>query len=610
MKASLHEKASKLRMVGYSRLCRANPENRFGYAMLTDCRDFAIYKRPLGAKKIETAYGKVAVLLKKGKQICIYPDYRYPALHYKVTFHARNFSGLLENSRIAYCRILPYFRRITKDSKVKSWRLIVVTDRGQIFHNYPSQHADYDGCVCESDIKRFEESVVWDLPGRKYPSSKKEHEGYERYFPGLPEEAYRYHPEVNQSGVYPNGGFPASRNTPQGTLCRFYIPRREPDGNPFFYMSGFCADYKMALIGTYRGNVSVGVRTCIFASDDGGRQWYCKYEFGDTGEYKFRQGTAEWGRNFGNPILSGMDPLPAGEMRLSKRSCVIPSATDKEPKEKFSFGAELRFSVKSGERILTLDSVEPHGLATGNIVSVISAPPPFGWMVNTTAGADTAGNGLFFKIEKADEHTVRLYEFVASPENPLACRHIHHINRVRDGWLIGTGEIYPNSWLLYMQMKEADTFSDRCAADAFDIFRLNSAENSVQRTLGTIWYDDLENTLLFASDHDILEGKTVLNPIEGRGIRFSRNATGIYRGKLTDIDDYNCFQPVFEATEPAYLLQKLDRAIVFSGQRGELALSFDGGNTWVDSHIDGPLNHPCGGTYQYYIFDDYLLEIK
>jgi hypothetical protein len=159
-------------------------------------------------------------------------------------------------------------------------------------------------------------------------------------------------------------------------------------------------------------------------------------------------------------------------------------------------------------------------------------------------------------------------------------------------------------------MKESDTFSIKKAEDNFKIFRLNSSEASVQRTMGVLWKDDSENTLVYASDHDILDGKALQKPIEQREVTFSRNATGVYKGKLKDIDDYNKFVPVFEATEPAYLLQKVGHAIVFSGQRGELALSFDGGDTWSESHIDGPLNHPKGGTHQYHIFDDYLLKIK
>ena len=57
---------------------------------------------------------------------------------------------------------------------------------------------------------------------------------------------------------------------------------------------------------------------------------------------------------------------------------------------------------------------------------------------------------------------------------------------MKDGWLIGTGEIYPNGWMLYFQMKEADSYSEKHAWEEFEIFRLNSTRESVQRTLGAI----------------------------------------------------------------------------------------------------------------------------
>ena len=84
----------------------------------------------------------------------------------------------------------------------------------------------------------------------------------------------------------------------------------------------------------------------------------------------------------------------------------------------------------------------------------------------------------------------------------------------------------------------------------------------------------------------------------------------MYRGALADIDDINRFTPVFEATEPAYLLRDLGRALVFSGQRGEVALSFDGGDRWTSFRVDSAFNHPKGSTKHLYVYDDYLLEIK
>lgn len=590
-----------------ARLHKARVNNVFSYEPLLDREKFQIYKRPVGGKKIECAADTVAVLSHKNKLI-IYPDYRYPSIKYTVTFDEKNLPGLIPGSKYMYSRVIPYYRWISKTQSVKAWRLMVVTDKGQIYHNYPARREDCEGRSEALDVIRFEESVVWDLPERKYPTEKRECAEYERYFLGLPKTAYEYHPAISKRGRYGGAGFGATCKTEIGELPRFYISRREAQGNPFYYMSGFSADRKMAVLATYRGNLTVGVRTCVFMSDDGGRQWFCKYEFGDMGEYKFKQGKSEWGRNFGNPITAPQGGN--GTLSLRKRTCIVPTNADKDPEKKFNWDEPKSFSVSCENGRLTLTSDSQCGYETGNIVSVASAESPLEWMINSDVNETSAGNGLLFKVEVVAENKIYLHEFVASPYNPISCRHIHHINRVRDGWIVGTGEIYPNSWILYIQMKEADTFAERYARDKFDIFRLNSSETSVQRTLGVLWTDDECNTLMYASDHDVLEDKTVFAPVEGRDVKLSRNATGVYLGKLSDIDDYNKFKPILEATEPAYLLQNIESATVFSGQGGELAVSFDGGLSWDCSRIDGALNHPKGATYQYHIFDDYLLKIK
>lgn len=606
MISSLSLKVDKIRQYVCRSVFKPKCDNVFGYALLKDSRDFAVYERIAGRAKVEAAFGNTVVLSKRGKKLVIYPDSRYPMIRHLVHFNSTNFPDLISGSAVAYCAVLPYMRWVTPTRMEKALRVIVVTDKAQIYHNFPARRKDCDGFSKPKDVIRFEESVVWDLPERRYPSADSNCAEYERYFPGLPKEAYTYHPASDCHSKYGNEGFSTFCKTKEGVLPRFYIPQRKSESNPFFYMSGFEADYKLSLIGTYRSNVECGVRTCVFASSDGGRQWFCKYEFGDLGEYEFQQGSGRWGHNFGNPIVASS----TGEIfSLRKRLCVIPSKAEPDPKEKFRWGNAVDFHSVADGKALTLVSSFPHGLTTGNIVAVSTAPEQHNWMLNDKVDACSAGNGLLFKVECPDEKTVRLYELCTSAHNPISCRHIHHINRVRDGYVIGTGEIYPNSWLLYLQMREADTFTVKNASDAFDIYRFNSSENSVQRTLGFLWKERNENTILFASDHDILE-KDPVSPISGRSLSITRGATGVYSGKLSDIDDIDSFVPVFEAKEPAYLLRDLGKAIVFSGQRGELALSFDGGENWQSTRLPAPLNHPKGGNAYFTIYSDLLLHIK
>ena len=264
------------------------------------------------------------------------------------------------------------------------------------------------------------------------------------------------------------------------------------------------------------------------------------------------------------------------------------------------------------EKIAVVTTQTKHNLNTGNIIAIQSNSgyhkDSWYWMLNDNVSSVSAGNGLLFKVDVIDEYTFKLYEYVSSPYNNITCRHIHHINRIKDGWVVGTGEIYPNGWIIYIQMKEADTFSTKYASDEFKIVRLNSSEGSVQRTIGLLLHDDEDATIIYASDHDLLIRNKVKMP-DGRSDSIEHNSTGIFKGTLKQIDDINSFKVIYEAKEPAFFFKQLGSALVFSGQRGELAISFDG-SKWHQEQLAEPLIYYCGKTYNYYVINDYIIIFK
>ena len=98
-----------------------------------------------------------------------------------------------------------------------------------------------------------------------------------------------------------------------------------------------------------------------------------------------------------------------------------------------------------------------------------------------------------------------------------------------------------------------------------------------------------------------------------RSIRFNgktirRNSIGIYKGLLSDINDFSRFKLCYETKEPAYLFKKLENHYVFSGQRGELAISNN--TSWISSRTDEPMIHYNGSTYQFHVLDKYILIFK
>ena len=186
----------------------------FGYKEISSHSDYLILKRKKFRKKILATYQKMVVVSNtdlKSKTIVIYPNFNCKYIYFKVRFSKKNFPGLLPNSEILQCMFLPYLRYITKNKYEKAVRLVIITNKCQIFHNYPARNYDCDGEPEFLDIKRFEESVVWDLPNKKYPSLTSNKNEWEKYFPFLPKETYEYHPILNTDSnyfdYYGNGGF-------------------------------------------------------------------------------------------------------------------------------------------------------------------------------------------------------------------------------------------------------------------------------------------------------------------------------------------------------------------------------------------------------------------
>lgn len=591
------------------------------YRKTVDTADYSIYECSFAGKHVIAAYGdQVVVQSQMDKQSIFYFPYcnnRFYRFH--IRLNRKNFPGLIEGSSILKCMLIPYMRKISGIQYERAIRLVIITDKSQIYHNYPARNMDYDGYSLFGDIRRFEESVVWDIPGRKHPSDDNKCEGYEIYYPNLPKECYELHPMPNTDNrftdSYGNGGFGKFNEVKhEGQITkvsRFYIHSRDVQSNPFHFIGTGERDYKMSFICTYRSNVDKGVRICVFASSDGGRVWYCKYEFGDLGEYAFRQGNVKkWGYNFGNAILFGdYSEDDWKRVKVVKRSIIVPCDRNKEPENIFAWDevGTVDGCEPTDENHFVLRCEEKHNLCTGNIIALASdyqteTEKNNSWMINNDYSSKSAGTGVLFKIKVLDDFRLELYEFVSSPNNNITCRHIHHINRVKDGWILGTGEIYPNSWILYIQIKKSDTYSPVYAHDELAIFRLNGSEKSIQRTMGMIYKDDYKQTVFYASDHDDLNDIPKLS-FPGRTVKFSRNNTGVYVGSITDIDNRDSYQCLLNASEPCFYFQELDSAMFFCGQRGEFCISFDKGIQWKKERLSIPIIHYYGNTGQYYYFD-------
>lgn len=593
-----------------------NSNKIFGYLKYSETNDYCIYKKPYIANKIIAAYD-TQVVCKCKNTLILYPNYTNKLIKFKIKFNEKNFPGLISNSSIDLCALLPYMREVAKSRYVKVIRLIVFTNKGQIYHNYPSRGKEYECNFMEEDILNFEESVVWDLDTAKFPSKDQNCEFFERYYPGLPDDNYICHPMTNTDKQFKdkfhNGGFGKSFTYVEDgnkiTLPRFYVYSRHPEANSFHYIGSTINDSKMNIIGTYRSNRNVGVRVCIFTSSDGGRSWFCKYEFADSGEYEFMQGDENtWGHNYGNAIFNYEYHLTYKEnsLKFKKRQLLF------EQNDQFSWGKEIAISKILSENYITFYTNEKHNLKTGNIITLLGSDnvnSNLKWLLNNDINNLSCGNNLLFKVKVLDENTFELRECVSQSDHNVCCRHIHHINRVKDGWIVGTGEIYPNGWLLYLQMKESDTFSIKNAYEKMSIFKLTSNKQAVQRTMGLIFCKD-EKNLIFASDHDTLElypNESIEKLID---CKVSHSSTGVFKGNISNLNNRNYFECIFDAKEPCFFFQKLNGVLVFCGQRGELAFSFDDGKNWKQDYISNCFMNHYGSIGNTHFFDNYIIMFK
>ena len=217
---------------------------------------------------------------------------------HEIAFNATNFPNLISGSGIERVILLPYTRAKTSTLKSyngRDWRLNIITSKGQVYHNKPSRSAsaDLEGNSLAGDEYKFDESVIWELPERWTPVATNTGNdatliatGKYRYYPGLPSQCYEMHPAINQSNGYGNNGFGATLTKDGVTFGRFWnIDNSLPQANAMSFMGGYAWHEKLCMIGTYRSNANTNAcsRICIFLTNDGGRQWFCRYEFGEVG---------------------------------------------------------------------------------------------------------------------------------------------------------------------------------------------------------------------------------------------------------------------------------------------------------------------------------------
>lgn len=558
-----------------------------GYTQVFENNAVSLFRPSITGKKVVAAWNGVvcASPFINKNVIYLYPNYQNMQRKYVIHLNNKSFPELIENSKIQSCLIIPYVRQIEKNRPKPSWRLVIITDKCQVYHNFPAHGKEFEGEECYRDITRFAESAVWDLPGNKYPSKDSNCDECEYYYPFLPEASYEYHPSIrrgdNRFGSICTGKtYEYEENGKTVKLSRFYFPIRSAECNSFSFMGGYEPDYKMTLIGTYCSNLEHGSRIVVFATSDGGRNFFAKYEFNDNGRTE----------NYGNPLnptaLACTPDNP--ELWINQRTLTYNDT------QKWTYESKIKVLGIDLSKSIILEVEENESIESGNVILLSGNSSTIQW--------NSLLNKLY-KVKKLSTSRIELYELVSRSKTNLPCRHIHCINRTKDGWLIGTGETYPNGWLLFLQMKAADNYTRVCASSKCEFIQLNYSKDSLQRIIGSVLFDDPNNTLLVASDSPFVK-----RPVFYKALTHS--STGIYKGKLEDADDFTKYTCICELKEPCYFFKEINGVLIAVTQRGELAFSNDRGVSWKINRIDRQLSHYFGQTPQFICLDGWLLRFK
>lgn len=554
----------------------------------------------------------------------------------EVLFNSTNFPNLIAGSEIEHVIIVPWERNIFGGSigySGSSSRINVITTKGQVYHNYPIRNASYDGYPLPGDHLLFDESVVWDREDAKTPVKTNVGAdadliatGKYKYHPMLPDEAYEMHPAINSDNGYGHGGFPATisktkQNGATVSFGRFYFPDRSRgmQSNPLGFMGGFEPHAKMSMLATYKSNAQA-TRMCVFLTNDGGRQWFCRYEFGTNGE-TLEVDDVKLADAINNAIprqldSTGWTSVGAGVYNLRKRSQYLPSAKNKEPEKtkKFKFGTAVNVTSIVSESTYTKVTAPAHGLKNGDVIcfekqdGVVNE---WDWIVNTGHTAMSAGIGMYFKVSDVTANDFRLRENVQNPHNNLLCRHIHSVNRAKDGYVIGTGEAYPSGgWVLFLSVTASDSFVRHFPWDDMNFVRLNSLPTSMQRPLGMVLSQEADNMVYIGVDNESTDLGNVPMPA-GRTDTFKRSSNGVFKGKLIDFDDASKYECILESPEVCYFFKEIHGVMIWGGQQGHIAVSTDRGKSWTHYQYSGIILNYGGYTSEGLItIDNLLFRIK
>lgn len=432
-------------------------------------------------------------------------------------------------------RIIP-FDPAMKNTTVNQ-RLFVRLNTGELFVNYYNGGGEND----------WGTPHFWEHRGTNRKVRVKTQgevtQPYHRFDPTLSDDRYSRNKVKNYDGVN-------------------FIEFQEP---PFaINLGAWCRTKKMVVIGTYGQG---GERPCVWMTTDGGENWVLQYDF--INSYTL----------LSNDVNTSAFSAYTGGLTLKKVNPQFPSADNKEPTILFTYTDVSMTDITTGAK--TIINATAHGLKNGDIVILTGTGQDANWnALKCDEFTDVYFKQNAYSVAVINANSFYLKEYLGSYDRPLMCRHIHSVNEVVGGCVVATGEEYPNGWFLYLDQKykDASTVVDAFKRVKSNVYRLNSSKEGIQRACGIVFDNMPDPTILFNCDtsNPNFGGWT----IDGRTSLPVKPTNGLWRGKMSDIDDWSKFECILPIPEPAIWMFQQGQVIVAYYQLGGNAVSVDGGKTW------------------------------
>lgn len=493
-------------------------------------------------------------------------------------------------------------------SRETAMRLCFFTRLGNVYHNYPAAAADdkttnggmgaFDLSAIYEPIYRVSDNTV--LSSERIPSTNAaltaEEKKLYRYQPGLP--AWNYEQHTNNIGglkadgsAYGSGGLPPVLEKNGIKLIRMVTPfdygTNPQDSSKPFQMSGnlsspFSVKSKCTVFTPYNGvNISKNV---VLGTVDGGRIWVVLHELGSTSNL------SSYGNNFD---YSAIGSYTSGALSVVRRTYIQPTASVKDPTNCFQYADPISVTaITTTAGKASISTAAAHGFATGDLICFKkNSAGNYDFLENSvTAGnaaafaSNSAGDGRFYRVKVTGTTTFELLQNYNGLDEKIGTHHIHSANPAKDGHVICCGEKYPAGWILFVRVPQIDDF------EFFDpytyrvlnryIYRLNSSATAMQRAVGMVWNDDKDHSFLFASDEQNIGPRPLT--IAGRDAAALplRNTAGVFKGKISDIDDITLAEVVCEMEEASLGLVNAQGMYVVLGMSRKTYLSQDAAK-WV-----------------------------